>query len=46
MGQGMLKIQGNGEIVFTSSGRFRPDDVTEPSALLAAEPARTRPSHE
>ena len=37
----MLKIQrnGNGEIVFTLSGRLGADNVTELSALLAAEPA-------
>ena len=37
----MLKIQrnGNGEIVFTLSGRLGTDNVTELSALLATEPA-------
>ena len=37
----MLKIQrnGNGEIVFTLSGRLGTDNVTELSALLAAEHA-------
>jgi anti-anti-sigma regulatory factor len=37
----MLKIQrnSNGEVVFTLSGRLGADNVTELSALLAAEPA-------
>jgi anti-anti-sigma regulatory factor len=37
----MLKIQrnGNGEIVFTLSGRLGTANVTELSALLAAEPS-------
>jgi hypothetical protein len=41
IGEGMLKIQrhGNGEIVFTLSGRLGTDNVLELSDLLAAEPA-------
>ena len=37
----MLKIQriGNGEIVFTLSGRLGADNVSELSELLAAEPS-------
>jgi hypothetical protein len=37
----MLKIQrsGDGEVVFTVSGRLGTENVTELSALLAAEPA-------
>jgi anti-anti-sigma regulatory factor len=37
----MLKIQrtANGEVVFTVSGRLAADNVSELSALLAAEPA-------
>ena len=37
----MLKIQrkANGDVVFTLSGRLRADNVSELSALLAAEPA-------
>jgi len=37
----MRKIQrrGNGEVVFTVSGRLQADNVGELSALLAAEPA-------
>ena len=38
----MLKIQrkSNGDIVFTLSGRLEADNVSELSALLAAEPRR------
>jgi len=38
----MLKIQRktNGDVVFTLSGRLEADNVSELSALLAAEPAR------
>ena len=37
----MLKIQrsANGEVVFTVSGRLESDNVSDLSALLAAEPA-------
>jgi anti-anti-sigma regulatory factor len=37
----MLKIQrkGNGDVVFTVSGRLAADNMTELSAMLAAEPA-------
>ena len=37
----MLKIQrsANGDVVFTVSGRLEADNVSELSALLAAEPA-------
>ena len=40
--QAMLKIQRktNGDVVFTLSGRLEADNVSELSALLAAEPAR------
>jgi anti-anti-sigma regulatory factor len=41
----MLKIQrtANGDVVFTVSGRLEADNVSELSALLAAEhPSRTR----
>jgi anti-anti-sigma regulatory factor len=41
----MLKIQrtANGDVVFTVSGRLKADNVSELSALLAAEPGgRTR----
>lgn len=37
----MLKVQrsGNGEVVFTVSGRLEPDTVSELSAMLDVEPA-------